>query len=642
MIIEVGTDKYKDIFGTRDYSLPFTSKLPALNVLQAGLMDPSLKNDAIDMVLESANSAAGSLYSAGLADLQLGSQVLTYMRVTASRVGGQLSLPGNGMLTSMTDGLVQTMQSFKVPSRMDPNELQAVLADAAFAIGLKGLGALGPIGKVAAAIIGVAKAIIDVVKKREEILKQEGEHRERMIYLSLPPLQQPDTDVDAYYVETVLRPLMESPSWTSIFSPRFESDEWKGIARNGGFAFAPGTEIPGVDPFGKPNRVFTPGAGVGLIPGLDRITSVVQVSLDPMPVEKWNGSGRWPVKPNMVTDVGKYYVNTGRLGSIVWGWATAYDASPDLYKIDVGVHNGPGDKHLHYRWKRYCDGGIRFMQETSDDWVNNNGKGRALSGDARYILGTGIGCAVGAWRCMNTLEGGKYERVDPGWFGPEAMAKFGLGKGTLGCVMDPPSMQIFDQDGDRCIQTLYEVYIRKVLEKVRARQIHFLWHSLVAAYVRVDFDAFRDPKMKAELMKARKVMLEHPDRKLVELGDVADDEPGLPGSGKTWKEQLIARGVRPPHPFQHGRIRTSGAQPGTLKPDKDPPPKVPVSRLPMPFGDLAEGVTGGEDDSADGPSAPSRKLLWAAGGTAIVGGSAAALAYYLKKRRARGERSDAK
>jgi hypothetical protein len=208
--------------------------------------------------------------------------------------------------------------------------------------------------------------------------------------------------------------------------------------------------------------------------------------------------------------------------------------------------------------------------------------------------------------------------------------------------MDPPSMQIFDQNGDRCIQTLYDVYIRKVLEKVRARQIHFLWHSLVAAYVRVDFDAFRDPKMKAELMKARKVMLEHPDRKLVELGDVADDEPGLPGSGKTWKEQLIARGVRPPHPFQHGRIRTSGAQPGTLKPDKDPPPKVPVSRLPMPFGDLAEGELGGDDDSADGPSAPSRKLLWAAGGTAIVGGSAAALAYYLKKRRARGERSDAK
>jgi hypothetical protein len=349
-----------------------------------------------------------------------------------------------------------------------------------------------------------------------------------------------------------------------------------------------------------------------------------------MQLKSWNGSGRWPVKPSMVTDVGKFYVNTGRLASIAWGWATAYDASPDLYKIDVGVHKGPGDKHLHYRWKRYCDGGIRYMQETSDDWVNNNGKGRALSGDdgPQYILGTGIGCAVGGWRCMDTLEGGKYERVTPGWFGDQ-MSKYGLGKGTLGCVMDPPSMQVRDQHGEPCILTLYDVYIRQVLEKVRERQIYFLWHSLVAAYVRADFDAFRDPKMKAELMKARKVLLEHPDRKLVELNDVAADEPGLPGSGKTWKEQLIARGVRPPHPFQHGgRLRTTGPQPGTLLPDKDPPPKVPVSKIPMPFGERA-------DDPGDGGDAPtpgkSRSLMWAAGGTALVSGGAA-LAYFLKKK----------
>jgi len=628
MIIEVGESGYEKIFGSRDFSLPFTSKLPGHNVLQAGLNDPSLKNDAIDMVLEAASAGAGSLHSAGLADLQLGSQVLTYMRVTASRIGGELTLPGNGMLTAMTTGLVQTMQSFKVPSQVDPNQLQAIIADAAFAAGLKGLGALGPIGKIAAAIIGAAKAIIDIVRTRDQIEKEAGELRERQVYLRLPPLQQPDTDVDAYYVESVLRPLMESGSWTPIFSPRFDSDEWKGIARNGGFAFAPGDDILGEDPFGKPNRVFSPGAGVGLIPGLDRITSVVQVSADPMAIQAWGGSGRWPVKPDMVTDVGKFYVNTGRLGSIVWGWATAYDASPDLYKLDVGVHNGAGDKHLHYRWKRYCDGGVRYMQETSDDWVNNNGKGRALSGDARYILGTGIGCAVGAWRCMNTLEGGKYERVDPGWFGHERMAKFGLGKGTLGCVMDPPSMQVRDQNGDRCVLTLYDVHIRRVLEKVRDRQVHYLWHSLVAAYVRADFDAFRDPWMKAQLMQARKVMLEHPDRKLVELADVADDEPGLPGSGMTWKEQLIARGVRPPHPFQHGgRVRTHGAQPGTLKPDKDPPPRVPVSKIPMPFGELA----GAPDDGDDAPRT-SRGLLWAAGGTAIVGGGAA-LAYYLKRRR---------
>ena len=625
MIIELGTDRYKELFGARDYSARFESKLPSYNVLLTALRDPSLKSDAIDQVLQASNSA-GSLHSAAIADLQLGSQVLTYMRVAASRVGDDLALPGNGMLTSMSEGLVQTMQSFKVPSRMDPAQVEALLADAAFAVGLKGLGALGPIGKIAAAIIGAAKAIIEMVQKRKADEKFSAEHREKKIYLTLPPLQQPDTEVDSFYVESVLRPIMETGAWTSLFSPRFEGDEWKGIERNGGFAFAPGKRIPGVDAFGKPNEVFTPGPGVGLIPGLDRVTSVVQVSLDPMSLKEWNGSGRWPVKPTMVTDVGKFYVNTGRLAAIAWGWATAYDASPDLYKIDVGVHNGPGDKHLHHRWKRYCDGGIRYMQETSDDWVNNNGKGRALSGNAEFILGTGIACAVGGWRCMNTLEGGKYERVTPGWIGDD-MSKFGLGKGTLGCVMDPPSMQVRDQQGERCVLTLYDVYIRRVLEKVRDRQIYYLWHSLVAAYVRADFDAFRDPKMKAELMRARKVLLEHPDRKLVELDDVADDEPGLPGSGKTWKQQLLARGVRPPHPFQHGgRIRTAGSQPGTLKPDKDPPPKVPVSKFPMPFGDRVD------DNAADPTPEKSRTLLWAAGGTALVSGGAA-LAYYLKKKR---------
>jgi len=631
MIIEVGTDRYKDLFGSRDYSARFESKLPSYNVLLTALRDPSLKSDAIDQVLQ-ATGSAGSLYSAAMADLQLGSQVLTYMRVAASRIGPNLTLPGNGMLTSMSEGLAMTMQSFKVPTRMDSNQIQALLADAAFSAGLQGLGAIGPIGKIAAAIIGAAKMIIQMVQQNARNQAAQAEHNEKQIYLTLPPLQQPDTEVDSYYVESVLRPIMETGAWTRLFSPRFESDLWVGIERNGGIAFAPGEEIDGKDAFGRDNKVFKPGPGVGLIPGLDRVTSVVQVGLDPIPLKKWDGSGRWPVKPSMVTDVGKFYVNTGRLASIAWGWATAYDACPDLYKIDVGVHNGPGDKHLHHRWKRYCDGGVRFMQETSDAWLKNGTGAYSVDDIAKRILGSGIGCAVAGWQCMNTLEGGKYERVTPGWIGDQ-MSKYGLGKGTLGCVMDPPSMQVADQNGGQCVLTLYDVYIRNVLEKVRARQIHYLWHSLVAAYVRADFDAFRDPKMKSELMRARKVLLEHPDRKLVELNDVADDEPGLPGSGKTWKQQLIARGVRPPHPFQHGgRIRTSGAQPGTLKPDKEPPPKVPVSRFPMPFGERVEGGGGDADGDADPTPGKSRTLLWAAGGTALVSGGAA-LAYYLKKKR---------
>ena len=627
MIIEVGSDNYRDIFGVRDFSAKFESRLPDYNVLQTALRDPSLKSDAIDQVLEATRSV-GSLQAAGLADLQWGSQMLTYMRVTASKIGDSLTIPGNGMLTSMTESLVMTMREFKVPVEMDAEAIQAVLADAAFAAGLKGLGALGPIGKIAAAIIGTARAIVQVVRNVREAKDQTREHREQLLWLSMPPLQQPDTQVDSFYVDTVLRPIMETGSWTPVVSPRFGSDLWVGLPRNGGYAFAPGEEVLGENAFGEPNKVFTAGGGVGLIPGLDQITSVIQVSLDPQKLNGWNGSGRWPIRPEIVTDVGKFYINTGRLASIIWSWATAYDASPDLYKLDVGVHKGPGDQHLHYRWKRYCDAGLRFLRENAEDWYFNN-KAKLLGDDKQFIFGSAIGCAIGAWRCFDTGPGGSYERVNPGRI-REQMTGPALGRGGLGCVVDPPQMNALDQHGDPCMLTMYDVHIRGVLEKVRARQLHFLWHSLVAAYVKADFDAFRDPKMRDQLMRARKAMLEHPDRRLIELADVAEDEPGLPGSGKTWKEQLLASGVKPKHPLMHGGQRiTAGPQPGTLKPDDDPPPEVPVSKWAMPFGELADKPM---DEGESGAASSSRALWWLAGGAAVLGGGAA-LAYHLKKRR---------
>jgi len=629
MLIEVGSDRYRKLLGTKDFSQKFESRLPNHNVMQMALRDPSLKSDAIDQVLDVTRSV-GSLQAAGLADLQLGSQMLTYMRVTASKLGDTLSLPGNGMLTAMTESLVLTMKDFKVPSQIDSEAIQAVLADAAFAAGLKGLGALGPIGKIASAIIGAAKMIIQLVVRVREERKRGKEHAEKMLWLSMPPLQQPDSEVDAYYVDTVLRPLMETGSWTSVFSPRFSSDRWVGVKRNGGYAFAPGDYEKWTDDFGDKSSYFVAGGGVGLIPGLDQITSVVQVSLDPQTLNGWNGSGRWPIAPEMVTDVGKFYVNAGRLASIIWAWATAYDASPDLYKIDVGVHNGPGSKHLHYRWKRYCDGGLRFLRENGDDWFNNN-KGRLLGDDQQFIFGSAIGCAIGAWRCMDIGPGGALKRVDPGWFHAK-LGKFGLGRGTLGCVVNPPQMRSLDQHGDPCMLTLYDVHIRPVLEKVRQRQSHFLRNSLVAAYVKADFDAFRDPKMLDALMRARKVMLEHPDRKLVELADVAVDEPGLPGSNKTWREQLIASGVRPRHPLMAaGRRITGGSQPGTLEPKDEPPPKVPVSPWAMPFGERADDPV-----NDDGSEKSSRALWWMAGGAVVLGGG---LALHLARKR-RDERGE--
>ncbi len=622
MIIEVGTPRYKELFGFRDFlNQPFESRLPPHKLLVEALGDPSKSIAAIDEIVADANPN-GILHAAGLQDLQLGTQVLMHARVAASRFGGKLSLPGNGTLSSLTEGLVDVMKSIKIPARASIEDVQRFLADTAFAIGMKALGALGPVGKIASAILGFARQIVQLVKQRRELATMDAERREALAYAKLPPLQEPDVQVDAWYVDAVLKAKMETGSWTAIFAPRFDSDEWVGLERNGGMAFAPGQDAPGVNELGRSVQIFTTSGGIGFIPGLDQITSVIQVAKDPREAAKWTaGTAVWPIRPEMVTDVGKYFVNTGRLAALAWSWATEVDASPDLYKIHIAA--------LHDKWKRYCDGGRRFLLDNAKDWRENQGKGRVLSGDPQFMFGSAIACAIGAWRCLPKDNG--YSLLTAGLRGDDIRGP-AIGREVLGCVMDPPSMDAF-ASGKACFTTIYEERIQTVLDEARRRQSYFLRHSLVAAYVRADFDAFADPQLRDALMKARKTLLEHPDRHLVQLDDVADDEPGLPGDGKTWKEQLIARGVKRRPPFLapvHGRV--VGRAPGTLDQPTEPPPKVPIYEGPLAWGDLAggddDGDHGGDHDNDDtiDPSSPRWRLAAMALGGVLLGGGAYALA----------------
>ncbi|MBK8262657.1 MAG: hypothetical protein IPK80_15150 [Nannocystis sp.] len=613
MIIEVGSQRYKEIFGARDFlTQPFQSRLPPHRLLVEALADPSKSITAIDTLLADANPN-GVLHSAGLQDIHLGTQVLMHARVAASRIGGQLVLPGNGLSSNLADGLVDVMKNFKIPSRASDADVQAFLIEASFAVGMKALGAIGPVGKIAAAVIGFAREIIQLIKQRRLIKEDDAQRREALAYAKLPPLQEPDTQVDAWYVDQVLRPLMEGPSWTPIFSPRFDSDSWVGIERNGGFAFAPGRDENGVDDFGRARRVFTASGGIGFIPGLDQIASVVQVAHDREILKRWSG-GSWPIHPQMVTDVGKFFVNTGRLAAVAWAWATEVDASPDLYKLHLGA--------LHERWKRYCDGGRRYLLDNAKDWRENLGKGRVLSDDRRYLAGSAIGCAIGAWRCLPKDNG--YSLLSAGVRGDELRGP-GLGRQVLGCVMDPPAMDAY-ASGQACFTTIYEERIQKVLDEALRRQRYFLRHSLVSAYVRADFDAFRDVKIRDALLGARKILLEHPDRMLVELADVAGDEPGVPtGDGKLWKDQLRARGVKEKHPLMGGAGRLADRPPGTLVPPREPPPKVPIYEGPLPWGELAE-------PAPTGSLSPWHIAGLTAGGL-LLGGGAFALARRARKGR---------
>jgi hypothetical protein len=241
-----------------------------------------------------------------------------------------------------------------------------------------------------------------------------------------------------------------------------------------------------------------------------------------------------------------------------------------------------------------------------------------LAEDRQYLAGSAIGCAIGAWRCLPKDNG--YSLLSAGVRGEELRGP-AFGRQVLGCIMDPPAMDAY-ASGQACFTTIYEERIQKVLDDALRRQRYFLRHSLVAAYVRADFDAFRDVKIRDALISARKILLEHPDRMLVELADVADDEPGVPtGDGKLWKAQLRARGVKEKHPLMGGAGRLADRPPGTLVPPSEPPPKVPLYEGPLAWGEFTEPVSGLSPGKIAGITA----------GALLLGGGAIALARWMRR-----------
>ena len=460
--IKPGSAKYQSYFGSITDDL-FESRLPPHEVFVQALADPSLDPDKIDdkFAINNQIGSVGVLRKQGVADLQLG---VKYMlkALSVPVTGSDSGTPGNGMLTQHIHALDDITAPTSLASslsvagvgqalgQIQPGMTPAQIAGrAAFGLGLTTLSAMGPVGAAAAAIVGFAAAMFSAFRsKRRKEAKSEDE-RMQAAYEALPPLMEPRQNVDDWYLNNVLLGLLETGSWTSIFSPRFDPGaEWVGLERHGGMAFAPGAEVNGENEFGRKNRVFKPTGGVGLIPGLNRITSVVQVSLD------WKNSpgflswqktfqGTWPVTQAIVQDVGTFYVNTTRLASVAWAWVSQQDAGLDLYKVHVGKHNGPGTDHLSYKWREYCASGLRFLVLNADDYYKLEGNpptlsyARVRSSNPQYVLGSAISCAIGAWRCMQ--DGGttykpKYRLTDFPAETFEMGTKLGLGPGRLrGC-----------------------------------------------------------------------------------------------------------------------------------------------------------------------------------------------------------------
>lgn len=568
MLIDSTSEEFKKLFAGMDLHAAFQSRLPSHDLIVASLSDPSIDPYGTE-----------SPVNLNLVNFQN----VTDLKVGTKHMLKQIVLPGAadgtfGFLKSSTAALENIMLFESVPEFLTNDGVFEKLgvatggkkpADAikgvAYAVGMSALSAMGPVGAAAAAIIGFGIALANAFKSIKRKNAEEEEQKILNAYAEFPPLSEPGSDLDNHEINTRLLPTLQTGDWTSIFSPRFSGSSWRGIPRLGGFALAPGEETGDLNPLGQPEQRFVPTGGVGFWPGQNRIASILQVKLDPRmkSVRERVSSGFTPnnaFQQGMVQDVGDFLVSTTKLAAIAWSWVSDLENSPHLYKVDVAT--------LHQRWAKYCRSGIALITDDAAGKYDN----------LHFYKGA-IACSVGSWQCW--FEEGTYKNIKGKAHGWDMLSKAGPNafhpnrEKHQGCVIGP-----FDARSG-CLSNIYDQRTKLVLDEVSKRQRWYLRHSLLCAYVRKSWAAFRDPGLRNLLDEMRMLLLEHHDRQYIVLEDVPDGEK-LP-NGRDLRTELIKRGAgKKPS----GRLSFS-ARPAIQKP-KDPPPALPPPPR-MPF-DLAASV----------------------------------------------------
>lgn len=703
MIVEPNSPKAEEIFGIALPELATglfqnNSAMPPYVVMQAAIFgDPSIIPDELSVltgeegdlsVLETDSQGyvnVNTLQWAATRDFAWSSGYAIWDQMAdlggLGQVGGREALGILSKNITAVRSIAHSLTQLPVGS-MDAEMVKEYMVNMGFGLGMEALSAVGGIyGKIAAAVLGFAQSLRSIIKAQKEAEKLQEKVDQAVAYMQLPPLMQATSETDNWYCGTVVRAIMATGDWTPLFSPRFDNEQdgssgdWFGAMRHGGMAFAPGewreptNSEYSVDEMGQPLGKFISAkyrglGGVGLIPGTNRITSVIQVSLskDAPSVKTWrdpHAGGAYPVYATMVQDVGDWYMTSARTATSAWNWAMK-DGAPSLYKIDTHF--------LHERWRRYCQSGLRFIRERVT-WELTQ-KGNPLM----FMYGAAIACSIGAWSCE--LAGGTTANplrspldLSPGvmgahprtsafgiqsLLGPEMSEHhhFGGLSETFGCVMQPSAVPITPQGylfagtdrppwndpawDDACLSDMYSAFIRFVLDDVRKRQLYFIKATPVCAYVRENWAAFRqfgdrdeeiaDQDLYDWLITARKALLQHPIRTTVNLKDVPENEPPVPGfPGATYKEQLIESGV-PPTP----QITQLSA--GDFMPAGDaPPPPVDPGGVPWEdepaFAKLAFVAPGG------GNGAPKkRKSGMTTGQKAAVAAAGVGGAYLIYRR----------
>ena len=471
-------------------------------------------------------------------------------------------------------------------------------AGAVIGLGMAAVGVAVPVvGLVAAAIVGLVTGLVSIFEKtaKDKVLGEKS-YRARL-YRSFPPLQSSNSSSDGAIINKSVLPTLQTRDWSNIYTPQFTGKEWVGSERQGGFAFAPGERAPGDEDsvFGALD-VFTTSGGLGIIPGTDMMTSVIQVNLvldtEADGSEAWKSFIAGGPDPRgigadgiygwtRVHDTGMYFPATARLAGAMWSMALA-KGSPFKYRINA--------KALHDYWRDWAESGLSYIRETCYPWWKNhvNKSGNIpVSKNTNFegFCGTSIFNSVGAWTGVvdpkkSTTLKQVYKDLTPpdGITGPElvgATRAYGMVGGPVSSTYSGGFLPILDPANwpDKYMGTIYDrrINIRATLDNLQAQQRWDLRHTLVCASVSVNDAAFKgDPKLMALLLEMRAKLLTSTDRFYVDLTDVTDDEPGLKNGGKnedSWKKQLAAAGVTADPKKQRGPLR--------LAPSNEPPPGAP-------------------------------------------------------------------
>ncbi len=586
MMVQRNSAKWTELFGHLDEH--WVSERPSHQVFIDGIVDPSIWPSSIPSATDS--EMESGLGGQGVRDVHSLTQHI--MRNLVTQFENTVS---TGLASGLENALSNIMTPQSIGGSVALNSVKGVLTDtsgagagkkvasALFATGMSALSCTGPIGAAAAAIIGFATFIAKLFISRKQWQIEQQKELVKRAYQSMPPLQVAGNESDNFQVGRVFDTLQKG-NWTHLFAPRFNPrSEWVGAPRNGGFGFAPGKRFNTKDEFGIDTAKFEPTGGVGFNPATGRITSVVQISLDPIgdDVNKWFDKGKvFPVKKAHVRDVGDFYASTANACSIAWSLVTQEQNSPHLYKVDVGTPEGDRDACLHNQWRSYFAGAINFIKINGSEWTHWESFGLSVHGRTmnretpEFLLGTGLSCVAGSWACYKALEWSLsnpvLDRADPGYPPHQMRADMGL---KSGCVIQPSQALVTSTDGRLCLVTLYDSQLKRIFTKVRERQESLLYTTVVCAYVRSDWDAFRDPALLERLNFARSKLLTN-ERALasVRLVDVSKTETY---NGENWYQQLKTAGA--------GRLTKLAMRPGgagAVEPPSGPPPAVPQNFSP--------------------------------------------------------------